>query len=259
MGLLSLHRHFRKMDIWDAKLMVFERTKTGGPEAQDLPAPPSIDFVTLVNASLAVELAWRPPPPAEEAKDEWIFNILKGITAVALGAVPVAGPVLSAAFAIGMSIVADKDKAVEYLEKAEWGADVIGAVAGSSTRISKFLDDGWHGINLLPKAGARSLPMARTAVDDEEVDLSKIPPNPLLLDGLRALLEHDPSKVPEDDEMPPHDESLEKAVRLGQMGLQEAQKIEKVLDKAAEEETIRSEKPDESEDKGEAKSGCHVM
>ncbi|OJJ40811.1 hypothetical protein ASPWEDRAFT_22958 [Aspergillus wentii DTO 134E9] len=260
MGLLSLPHHFRNTNVWDAKLVIWDKVKTGGPEAEDRDAAPGMDFVTLVNASLAVELAWRPPPPPDDTGDEWIFNVLKGIMGVALSTVPVAGPLLAASFTIGLTIVADKDNAVEYLASAKWTGDVTRAAAGSSVRIKKFLGAGWQGVNLLAGARGKTLTVGEAEAEEEkELDVNSIPPNPLLLDGLRALLEHDDLDPPDDDKTPPHGEGLEKAVRLGQISLKEAQGIEKVLDKAAEKERIRRENPEASEEDMERKRGCTVM
>jgi hypothetical protein len=239
MALLSIPRQLRATDIWNAKLVVIDRVGSGAETVPTYP-PAVIDYVTLVNASHAVQLVWRPVPPPTQS-NPFIFNLIKGVLAVSLSVVPAVEPALSAAFAIGFSIISDKDNAKKYLESAAWTGDVIAAVIGSGQNLKKYINPGWSGATLLPPQTARSHDPSADEPEPEltpPVDLSKVPPHPLLLEGLRALLDHEVKNplVDKDASLPPYNSSLERAVRTGLMSLIDALKIESVLDQQSEAE-----------------------
>ncbi|KAH8693877.1 hypothetical protein BGW36DRAFT_463513 [Talaromyces proteolyticus] len=240
MALLSIPRQLRATDIWSAKLVVIDQVGSGADQMIRVSPWAAIDYVTLVNASHAVQLVWRPLPPPRQS-NPFIFNLIKGILAVSLSVVPVIGPALSAAFAIGFSIISDKDNAKRYLESAAWTGDVIDAIIGSGLNLKKYIDPGWSGVTLLPPQAARSHDPSADEPEPEltpPVDLSKVPPHPLLLEGLRALLDHEGRNplVGKDASLSPHNSSLERAVRTGLMSLIDALKIESVLDQQSEAE-----------------------
>lgn len=74
--------------------------------------------------------------------DVWVFDIIQSITALALGFIPAAGPLLSIAFTIGISAITDPEtfKAENILKLSP---DTLVAVCTSAAAMKKNVPKGF--------------------------------------------------------------------------------------------------------------------
>jgi hypothetical protein len=200
-SLLSLPRNLRVTNIWKEKLIVLRQTrsiKTITPTTNPVPKR-NLDFVTLVNASFAVELTWRPVPPQQTS---FLTNLLGTILSSAAGLIPGIGPVLAVAFSVGWQAITDPDSFKAWAKEGGWAESVIQAVIGSAPGAGKYIDKNWIGkgsFSSTPFGAPLAIEMAPEAGDEvsdsvEQKNLDDYGPSPLLFQGLLDLARDQKSK-----------------------------------------------------------------
>lgn len=192
--LLSVPRKLRVTNIWKEKLVMFRKTqhiKTITPTTNPVPKR-NLDFVTLVNASFAVELVWKPVPPQQTS---FLTNLLGTILTSAAGLIPGIGPVLAVAFSVGWQAMTDPDGFKVWAKEGGWAESLVQAVVGSAPGAGKYIDKRWIGKGSFaanPFGAPPAIEMAPEAGDEvsdsvEQKNLDDYGPSPLLLQGLLEL------------------------------------------------------------------------
>lgn len=92
-----------------------------------------IDLVRVINDNFGVDVTWQP-----YQYSSWVVNFITHVTTLALGFVPVIGPLLSVSFSIGLQIIMDpegfRDQNILHL-----GADIIAALIDSGSQARQNL------------------------------------------------------------------------------------------------------------------------
>ena len=150
---LSLPRQLRHPDqgLYNAKSrgdilisMVMDRAVTTGvsenvmkQREQKVAFNREMDLARVVSANLGVDLVWAP-----YEYSSFVFNLFTGIAELALGFIPVVGPLLSFGFSITVTAITDPDffRADNILDLK---LDFLEAILDSGVRTKKYMTPGF--------------------------------------------------------------------------------------------------------------------
>ena len=97
-----------------------------------------IDLVDVINENFGVDVCWQP-----YEYSSWVVDFLTHVTSLALGFIPVVGPLLSVSFSVGLQVITDPDGfAGENI--LNLGADVLAALIAGGRDVNKNLPDNFQ-------------------------------------------------------------------------------------------------------------------
>lgn len=105
-----------------------------------------IEWTKVASANFGLEIQWKPTQ-----RGTWLSNFLKNVLTIALGAIPVVGPILAIAFPLGWTAITDPDGFDDELRNLMPGFDLTARIAEkireSIKEQRKCLPDGWEALN----------------------------------------------------------------------------------------------------------------
>ena len=123
-----------------------------------------IDLVSVINDNYGVDVTWQP-----YEYSSWVVDFLTHVTGLALGFIPVIGPMLSVSFSIGLQAIVDPDsfKGENILNLS---ADVIAGLIGTGMEVRGNLPESHQtsGAKLLVIRGTSAKPSGEKATDGEK-------------------------------------------------------------------------------------------
>ncbi|KAH6713512.1 hypothetical protein BKA61DRAFT_484663 [Leptodontidium sp. MPI-SDFR-AT-0119] len=153
--LLSLPRQLRKSNVYDAKLVMIVNkdeisksvmnwvTSYGHDRITDF------DYARIIKANCGLDPQWKPA-----GKSTWLLDFIKNTIGAFLDFVPIIGPLLQTAFAVGRALVLDPDSAFDILKEMAPGVDladrIIKDIKGSAEETREYLPDRWDKIKFVP-------------------------------------------------------------------------------------------------------------
>ena len=129
----------------------------------------NISWLTVANANFGLDLQWRPAQ-----RSSWLENFMKNVLTMALGMIPVVGPILAVAFPVAWALISDPESAFEELKNLMPGIDFADRIIRehilkSVDETKQYLPSGWEQLALpaQPTAG-----QAEIAESEREVGVS---------------------------------------------------------------------------------------
>ncbi|KAH9209922.1 hypothetical protein DL95DRAFT_279896, partial [Leptodontidium sp. 2 PMI_412] len=151
--LLSLPRQLRKSNVDDAKLvMIVNKDEISKPVMNWVTSyghEYDFDYARIIKANCGLDPQWK-----STDKSTWLLDFIKNTIGAFLDFVPIIGPLLQTAFAIGWALVLDPDSAFDILKEMAPGVDltdrIIKEIKGSAEETREYLPDGWDKIKFVP-------------------------------------------------------------------------------------------------------------
>jgi hypothetical protein len=111
--LLNLPRQLRKANAYNSKMIKIVpnsgirtvHVATSYTDNYDF------DWTAIAKANFGLELQWKPTQ-----KSTWLANFLQNVLTIALGLIPVVGPILAVAFPLGWTALTDPDSFFDQLK-----------------------------------------------------------------------------------------------------------------------------------------------
>ncbi|KAL9038035.1 MAG: hypothetical protein Q9214_005443, partial [Letrouitia sp. 1 TL-2023] len=148
--LLSLPRQLREANAYASKLVKIVNmnnvnTAGLGPTYY---AGWDIDWTTIANANFGLDVQWKPAQ-----RGSWLENFFKNVLTMALGMIPVFGPILAVAFPVAWTLIVDPDAAFDELKNLMPGIDFADRVIRqrilkSVDETKEYLPNGWEQLAL---------------------------------------------------------------------------------------------------------------
>lgn len=148
-NLLSLPRQMRKESAYTSKLVTrfyYDQMKTVATTSTWWDER-DFDWTKVAQANFGLSVQWKPPNPTSTP---WYLNFLKNITTIAIGFVPVIGPLLAVETALLWTAVVDPDNFLQelrnqipVLELGEHFEEFSKMVLLNSAEQRKYLLPGW--------------------------------------------------------------------------------------------------------------------
>ena len=106
-------------------------------------------WLDVASGNYGLDLMWRPPE-----KTTWMENYIRNTLTIAVGNIPVVGPLVQVVFSVGWTLISEGDPkaAYELLKNLAPGVDItdriIQEVMKSAADTRRFLPDGWEALKL---------------------------------------------------------------------------------------------------------------
>lgn len=147
---LSLPRQLRNKTAFTAKMVriVYSTSLMTAPMPEE-PNPTQykwqdMDFTQIVEADFGLQVQWKP-----HQGGSWFENFLKNVGTMALGFVPVVGPILSVSFALGWTALTDPESFIKELRNqiptVDLAMQIEKAARLDMPDIMQHLPAGWVG------------------------------------------------------------------------------------------------------------------
>ena len=175
--LLSLPRQLRKANAYASRLVKLVpmgdvRTAPLGPTYY---AGWDIDWTTIAKANFGLDVQWKPAQ-----RGSWFENFFKNVLTMALGMIPVVGPILAVAFPVAWMLIVDPEAAFDELRNLMPGIDFADRVIrqrilNSVDETKEYLPDGWEQLALpAQKPSAAPVVTEESAISRNVEDLEDI-------------------------------------------------------------------------------------
>ncbi|KAJ5727754.1 hypothetical protein N7493_005574 [Penicillium malachiteum] len=144
-NLLSVPRFLRKHTLFSAQIirMVGRDMVSTKGNVQTFSNSADISWTTIVNANFGLTVQWAPPSPSA-----WLMDFIKNSVTIALGFIPVIGPIAAVAFPLAFTAIADPANFHSTLRgvlpQAELIEHIIYQITKSTNDQKGYLSDSWR-------------------------------------------------------------------------------------------------------------------
>ncbi|KAJ5728917.1 uncharacterized protein N7483_003425 [Penicillium malachiteum] len=144
-NLLSVPRFLRKHTVFSAQIIrIVDRDMVSRKgNVQTFSDSADISWTTIVNANFGLTVQWTPPNPSA-----WLMDFIKNNVTIAIGFIPVIGPVAAVAFPLAFTAITDPASfnatLKSILPQTELVDHVSFRVAKSVKEQKSYLSDNWR-------------------------------------------------------------------------------------------------------------------
>lgn len=172
MQLLALPRQLRNDNAYASKLIrIIPRASLASQgSTTTLFARHNISWLTVANANFGLDLQWKPAQ-----RSSWLENFMKNVLTIAVGMIPVVGPILAVTFPIAWALISDPESAFEEMKNLMPGIDFADRIIRehilkSVDETRQYLPRGWEQMALPAQLTAGQAENAET--EDREAEVS---------------------------------------------------------------------------------------
>ncbi|KAG8526385.1 uncharacterized protein KY384_000379 [Bacidia gigantensis] len=204
--LLPLPRQLRKDNVYASRLIkIVNRSNIVINSSSFRPDNPrtylrawDISWLTVANANFGLDLQWKPAQGGG-----WLENFFKNVLTMALGAIPIFGPILAVVFPVAWTLIVDPDSAFEELRNLMPGIDfadrlIRQRILDSVDESKQYLPDGWEQL-ALPAQKPSTAPVVDAAPPQPVQTLEEIGTSLSFVMAGEVLAQT--NKVPPNDEL----------------------------------------------------------
>lgn len=172
MQLLALPRQLRNNNAYASRLIkiVTQESLRSQGSATTLLARYNISWLTVANANFGLDLQWVPTQ-----RSNWFENFMKNVLTIAIGMIPVCGPILAIAFPVAWTLIRDPESAFDELKDLIPTIDLADRIIRehilkSVNETRQYLPSGWEQLALPAQPSAGQMGNAET---EKDVGVSK--------------------------------------------------------------------------------------
>ena len=199
--LLTLPRQLRRDNCYNLRLIKI----MGGGGIKTISVTksyndgPDKSWLTIANGNYGLDLTWKPCE-----KSTWIENFIRNTLTIAVGFIPVVGPIVQILFSVGWEIISQENPkgAYDLLKNMCPGIDLTDKVISDMMQTAKetqaLLPDGWDKMGLDFKNLELRSDDLQPMLIDEDMDKTLT----MMLQGAILASSGTPNEHPKEDETP---------------------------------------------------------